>query len=47
MKLFHRRKTILEVKDRQLWKTVKLRLKDAGVKSVRCGSYDSEPPVCG
>lgn len=47
MKLFQRRKTILETKNREFWKEAKLRLREGGIKSVHGDFYDSEPPVCG
>lgn len=47
MKLFQRRKTILETKDREFWRATKLRLKEGGIKSVHGDFYDPEPPACG
>lgn len=47
MKLFHKRTIVMETKNQALWKEAKRRLKDAELRHVRCGSYDSEPPVCG
>lgn len=47
MKLFQRRKTILETKDRKFWQEAKLRLKEGSIKSAHGDFYDPEPPLCG
>ena len=33
--------------DKAGWQTARQALKDAGIRGVRAGRYDAEPPVCG
>ncbi|MDO4265645.1 MAG: hypothetical protein Q4C63_04180 [Eubacteriales bacterium] len=45
--LFKKKETVFERKDRALWELAKTALKEAGMKSVRAGFSEDEPPVCG
>ena len=45
--LFKKKVTIFERKDRALWEAVRNALKDAGIRGVRAGFSEDEPPVCG
>ena len=33
--------------DQKRWKQAKLQLKNAGIKIMETGFYDTEPPLCG
>lgn len=47
MRLFEKKRTIFQEKDKTTWMRAKLALREAGVKGVHAGSYEDEPPVCG
>ncbi|WP_297709668.1 hypothetical protein [Dysosmobacter sp.] len=48
MALFGKREKIFEVwGDAPRWKAAKRALKDAGIKIMESGFYDTEMPVCG
>lgn len=45
--LFKKKETVFERKDKALWEKAKTALKEAGIRSVRAGFSEDEPPVCG
>ncbi len=48
MVLFGKRVTVYDVwGDKPRWKVAKQRLKDAGIKIMESGCYETETPVCG
>ena len=48
MALFGKREKVFEVwGDKPRWKAARRRLKDAGVKIMETGYYETEAPVCG
>ena len=47
MSLFEKRETVFDQKDKTAWRTAKDTLKAAGIRILRAGSYETEPPVCG
>ena len=48
MGLFEKREKAFEVwGDQKRWKAAKGRLKEAGIKIVESGFYETEPPLCG
>lgn len=48
MALFGKRETAYEIwGDRALWKQAKARLKDAGIRIMESGYYETEAPICG
>ena len=48
MGFFEKREKAFEVwGDQKRWKAAKRALKDAGIKIVESGFYETEPPVCG
>lgn len=48
MGLFEKREKAFEVwGDQKRWKAAKRQLKEAGIKMVETGFYETEPPLCG
>ena len=48
MALFGKREKAFEVRgDQKRWKAAKQALKDADVRIMESGSYETEPPLCG
>ena len=48
MALFGKREKVYEVwGDKPLWKQARARLKDAGIKVMETGYYETEAPLCG
>ena len=48
MALFGKREKAFEVwGDQKRWKTAKQVLKDAGIRIMESGFYETEPPLCG
>ena len=48
MALFGKRQVAFEVwGDQKRWKQATLQLKNAGIKIMETGFYDTEPPLCG
>lgn len=47
MGIFENKITIFRKQDRTAWLTAKEALKSTGIRGIRAGQYDVEPPVCG
>ena len=48
MALFGKREIVFQARgDRKRWSAAKRMLKDAGIKMMDSGFYDTEPPLCG
>lgn len=47
MGLFEKREVIFRKQDKAGWQAAKDALKAAGIRGIRAGRYDVEPPVCG
>lgn len=47
MSWFQKRVTVFQAQNKAGWLAARAALKDAGVRGVRAGHYDVEPPVCG
>ena len=45
--LFEKKETFFQRQDKDSWKAAKDALKTAGIRGIRAGQYDVEPPVCG
>ncbi|MDD7219829.1 MAG: hypothetical protein PUI16_07605 [Clostridia bacterium] len=47
MALFEKKTTVFQKKDKEAFEKAKSLLKEAGIKGIRSGAYENEPPVCG
>ena len=47
MLIFGKNTTIFRKPDKAGWQAARETLKTAGIRGIRAGRYDVEPPVCG
>lgn len=47
MPIFENKITIFRKQDKTTWLVAKEALKSTGIRGIRAGQYDVEPPVCG
>ena len=47
MAFFEKKSTVFRKQDKAGWLSAKEMLKTAGIRGIRAGRYDVEPPVCG
>lgn len=47
MAWFQKRVTVFQAQDKPGWLAAKAALQRAGIRGIRTGHYDIEPPVCG
>ena len=47
MAFFEKKSTVFRKQDKAGWLSAKETLKTAGIRGIRAGRYDVEPPVCG
>ena len=47
MLIFGKKTTIFRKSDKAGWQAARETLKTAGIRGIRAGRYDVEPPVCG